>query len=162
MRELRLTDDYVTLVDDHDYERVSALKWSVSAPKDANKIYVLRTVRKPDGRWTTQYLHRFLLNVTDSGVQVDHRDGNTLNNRRSNLRTCTRAENVRNTRKRRDGVSRFKGVSRDRRKWKAEIQIDGQRVYLGRFQDEHCAALAYDNAARKYFKEFARLNFPVQ
>jgi HNH endonuclease len=136
-----------------DVERVSAFKWFALVVNGANGIYAVRNVRKPDGRWTTQYLHRFLLNVIDSEVQVDHRDGNALNSTRSNLRTCTRAENLRITRKRRDGLSRFKGVSREKRKWKAEIQIAGQRVCLGRFQDEHCAALAYDDAARKYFKE---------
>lgn len=92
------------------------------------------------------------------GQYVDHINGNKLDNRKSNLRICSNAENCRNSRG--TGKNRFKGVFWVANRWMAQIAVDRKTIYLGRFKDEEQAARAYDKAARKHHKEYARLNFP--
>jgi hypothetical protein len=96
------------------------------------------------------------------GKLIDHKDNNTLNNRLTNLREATRAQNNANARKRRNTSSRFKGVSFaiDRRQWHVSIRINKRLHNLGDFVTEEEAACVYDTAAKQYFGEFARLNFP--
>jgi hypothetical protein len=98
-----------------------------------------------------------------AGLMVDHRNTNSLDNRRSNLRLATRAQNVQNSQKRNiKTTSRFIGVCLDKEsgRWIAAITKEGKKVHLGRFDSEPDAAKAYDAAAKKYRGEFARLNFP--
>jgi hypothetical protein len=96
------------------------------------------------------------------GLLVDHRNCNSLDNRRANLRLATHQENMRNRRKRKNTSSRFIGVTFDKQrgKWLARIIYQGKRIFLGRFDTEIEAARAYDAAVKKYHIEFARLNFP--
>lgn len=106
------------------------------------------------------YLHREIMGAADSQTKVDHADGNTLNNQRSNLRDCSSLENNWNARRKtRAGTSRYKGVCFDKRtgRWTAEIR-SGVRYRLGRFLTEIDAALAYDVKARELHGEFARTN----
>ena len=149
------------LVDDADFDRVSAFKWS--ATKTKTNVYAVRKVRTVAGRTTSLLLHRHIMGVTHPRIDVDHRDHNGLNCRRHNLRLCVRGENNGNTRKTR-GASRYKGVSRDRNRglWRACITIHNRSKFLGRFHEERDAALAYDIAARAAFGEFALCNFPLQ
>jgi len=124
-------------------------------------VYGVRKVKTPSGRTTSQLLHRFILGVTHSRVNIDHLDHHGLNNQRDNLRVCVRGENNGNQRKTR-GTSKYKGVSWDsaRRMWRAHITIHNKSRFLGRFDDERDAALAYDASARASFGEFALVNFP--
>lgn len=104
-------------------------------------------------------MHREILGITDSR-DTDHRDNNGLNNQRYNIRPATRVENRRNQPKR-GGNSRFKGVcwhKRDHR-WRSQITVNGRVQHLGYFTDDVMAALAYDDAARQHFGEFALTNF---
>lgn len=101
-------------------------------------------------------MHRLVLGALNDQL-VDHIDGDGLNNRRSNLRSCTHAENMRN-RCKTAGLSRFKGVHRDKRTWRAQINFEGRRIRLGSFHDEADAARAYDSAASLYHGEFAKTN----
>lgn len=91
---------------------------------------------------------------------VDHKDRDRLNNKWSNLRAATHAENMRNTSSK-GGTSRFLGVFLDKRsgKWRAKINVDGRALYLGLHSKEDDAARAYDAAATNYFGEFANPNF---
>ncbi len=113
-------------------------------------------------------MHRAILGVTDPAIEVDHRSGDGLNNRRGNLREATRAQNSRNLGLPRNSTSGFKGVSFTRSKgqplakpWQASINVNWKGYHLGYFATAAAAARAYDAAARVHFGEFARLNFPA-
>jgi hypothetical protein len=133
--------------------------------------YNWRISRRPNGRAyararvgeQTIYMHR-LIDGTPAGMETDHRNGNGLDNRRTNLRTATRVQNSANVPKRRREssrmTSRYKGVSWDRVRgcWRANARIDGRQWFLGRYADEADAARAYNAAALSVWGEFARLN----
>lgn len=106
-------------------------------------------------------MHRMIV-AARKGEHVDHRDGNGLNNRKSNLRRCTVDQNVLNRRKSGDKKSPFKGVHQRRGStlWFAVITFKNKAKYLGSFETEQLAAMAYDDAAAKLFGEFACFNFP--
>jgi hypothetical protein len=108
-------------------------------------------------------LHRQIMGIPEGTRQlVDHRDGDGLNNARSNLRIASRAQNNMNRGPRAGSSSRFKGVFFHKAscKWMAEIRCDGRADYLGLFGSEEAAARAYDTAAVRLHGDFARLNFP--
>lgn len=110
-------------------------------------------------RWA---LHRWIMQPPDDMV-VDHINGDPLDNRRSNLRICTHAQNLANGRSHRDSTSKYRGVSYRPREgtWRAQISVGNQRSkFLGQYRTEEEAALAYDAAARDRYGEYARLNFP--
>mgnify|MGYP002412235372 FL=1 len=153
---LSLTKGDAAYVDAADLPLVAGFNWHIFSKK--NTSYAMVALRATDGSWRKLLLHRLLM-VPEAGLVVDHIDGNGLDNRRSNLRTCSNAENSRNRRKAKGGTSSsFKGVARFRNGWQAQIIVDGKNLYLGRYQDEHEAALAYDAAAVEHFGEYALTN----
>lgn len=155
--EIPLTHGYVAIVDAADAEQVSTRAWS--ARVDGRNVYAVIKVRTPQGSRRLLGMHTFL---TGHGL-VDHINGNGLDNRRSNLRSATTAENQRNARRRSDNTSGFKGVHWDaaQRRWKAQISVGGKRLSRGRYPTAEDAARAYDRAARELHGEFATLNFPA-
>lgn len=161
MKEIKLTRGFVAIVDDADYARVIAAgRWSARVAP--HTVYAQRSVRKSDGRRTTQLLHRFLLGLTDPKILVDHRDRHGLHNWRENLRVATKSQNGANQRRHSNGSSQYRGVSWNNRHhyWHALIEVSGRAIHLGCFIDELDAARAYDLAAFEHFGEFANLNFP--
>ena len=160
MKEIPLTQGYVALVDDCDYERVSAHKWHAEPVPRLSGIcvYAQRTFRL-EGKTCAIRLHRFLI-CPPPGLVVDHKNGDGLNNVRDNLRICSRSQNQWN-RKQQNGKSQYKGVYLDLRngKWVSQISAHGQRKHLGCFCAEIDAAREYDKAAVEIFGAFAQLNF---
>jgi hypothetical protein len=157
VRYIPLTQGKYAIVDAEDYERVSRYKWCLS--RSGNQLYAQR---RSHGK--TIRMHQFIMNPP-KGMVVDHIDGNGLNNRRSNLRICTRRQNGWNLRRRkRPGApSQYVGVYpyKDRPgKWYVKVQCRGEVTNLGPFDSDIEAARARDRKARELFGEFARLNFP--
>jgi hypothetical protein len=149
-RWIPLTRGRFALVSKDDYESVRHFVWTY-----ATCGYAYRSVFKPDGSKTVLYMHKQLLPVPN-GFEVDHRNGNTLDNRRRNLRKATRLQNTRN--KRRYGASsRFKGVRPQPKSKKWVASIEGR--YIGIFETEEEAAHAYDERAFAIDSRFYRLNF---
>jgi hypothetical protein len=137
-------------VDADDYEWLSRYHWHTTGGYPS---------RREQGKEIA--MHREIMQPR-AGKVVDHADGNRQNECRSNLRRCTPGENRRNTHKRRNGYSRFKGVTFQKSlgKWKAHYKFKGRSHHIGCFDDEAEAARAYDAAAVKHFGEFACVNFP--
>ena len=155
MKEIQLTQGYVTQVDDADYEWLNQWKWSLN--KSRNTVYA---VRWSGVKGRHEKMHRLILGLTDPIIKVDHIDGNGLNNQRHNIRACTEHENRKNRSSYVGSKSKYKGVSLNHPNpnWRATITIDGRMRHLGYFPKEEDAALAYNEAAIKHHGEFARLN----
>lgn len=152
MKEIPLTKGKVTLVDDEDYSFLNQFSWH--ARPHRSTFYAIRW--NGENRTRTR-MHHLILFVPPE-LQIDHIDGNGLNNQRSNLRYATSQENSRNQKGHFDRLSSYKGVSWSGGKWRVRICVDGRNIYLGRFKSEEKAALAYNNAALLHFGQFARLN----
>lgn len=156
-KEIPLTQGKVALVDAEDYEYSNQFKWY--AMKHGNTYYAVRHIKKEDGKQTLICMHRVIMK-TSKGMDTDHINGDGWDNRRDNLRICTRSQNKMNGNIHKDNTSGYKGVFWQKRdkKWMAQIQIDGKLKYLGLFITKEEAALAYNEAAKELFGEFARLN----
>jgi len=149
---------YYAQVDDEDYDYLMQWKWCVSRPKKGI-VYALRSRKDSNGKTLPQIrMHRDILNVTDKNLDVDHKDHNTLNNQKSNLRIATRAQNSFNRKPR--GKSKYLGVSWVANRWLSTIVCGSEYYYLGRFKNEEDAARARDKKAKEIHGEFANLNFP--
>lgn len=157
MKLIPLTQGKFAMVDDEDFERVSRFTWRFHRGK--NSGYARAWLSCSKGKRTQQLLHRFLF---PDLLHIDHIDGNGLNNQRSNLRAATPQQNNQNARKRIQATSRFKGVCWYRKDevWSVQIYFNQHQIFLGRYESETDAAHVYDYAAKIYFGEFARLNFP--
>lgn len=154
MPTLVTANGHEVLVDDADLHLVAALRWSAyEIGRDC--WYAMSEI---SGRRV--YMHRFVTGAP-KGLDVDHRNGNGLDNRRENLRVVPHRLNLANQRiQSRPKSSRFKGVSRTKAgAWESYIKVDGRRRHLGNFRDEVEAAKAYDRAALEAWGEFARPNF---
>lgn len=105
------------------------------------------------------YLHRLVLNPK-TGELIDHINGNKLDNRKENLRLCTNQQNTFNSKKQKNCSSKYKGVcwDKNKNKWLSQIRINEKHVQIGRYKNEIDAAKAYNEVAKKYFGEFAKLN----
>lgn len=160
MKKILLTKGKVALVDDADFEWLNKTKWH-AVLCDSQIYYAARRVHIAQNKYTYKYMHRVILGLQRSDKrECDHRDGDGLNNQQANLRACTSTQNKQSSRKRKIGTSRHKGVSWNRQahKWYSYIWVNKKRIFLGLFDLETSAATAYNQAALKYFGEFALLN----
>jgi hypothetical protein len=157
VKEISLTQGYTALIDDEDFANVSSRKWRAQKVKGGH-IYAVSGSHP-----RVLLLHRVLLGITDSNIDVDHKDRNGLNCQRANLRVCSAGENLGNQAKTRTyrgkpTSSRFKGVSKERGKWCAAFRYKR----IGLFSSEEDAARAYDRAALEYYGPFALTNFLIE
>jgi hypothetical protein len=153
-KEIPLTRGKFAIVDDDDYEYLSNHKWyAINSGGYATRSYV------EDGKRIFVRMHRLIMNVPE-GFIVDHIDGNTLNNQKSNLRICTRAENCRNRGLNKNNTSGYKGVMRNKSKnrWAAVVMYNREKVNCGHYKCKHEAATAYNLKAIELFGEYAWLN----
>lgn len=158
MKQILSTCGKTILIDDSDYTAVSRWKWQVN-----KRGYVRRTVKTPgvgDRTGHTVLLHRFLFSLTtnERHLRLDHRNGNKLDNQRSNLRFATQSQNLQNSLSANMKRGQFKGVHQVRQRFFAAISVGGRTVCLGGYPTAIEAARAYNAAAVKYYGEFAKLN----
>lgn len=150
MKEIKLSQGKVALVDDEDFDSLSKYKWHYS-----KSGYAIRTVSyKPR---ISAYMHKIIVPFEGS---VDHINGNRLDNRKQNLRRCSHKENCRNQKLRVDSASGFKGVCwiTSKRKYRAYINDSGKQIFIGYFSSALEAAKAYNKKSQELFGEFARPN----
>lgn len=158
-RLIPLTQGLFALVDSDDHPRLMRYRWQ--AVRSGKGWYASRGVYDRSAKRSYPLsMHRALLD-SPSGVEVDHKNRDGLDNRRSNLRLATRSQNTANSPHRANGMSGYRGVTFQRpyRRWAASIESQGCRIHLGNYATAEEAALAYDKGAREVFGEFAYQNF---
>ena len=162
MREIPLTQGQVALVDDEDFDKLSAYKWC-AAFDTTNKVFY--AMKREKGTRRLQRMHRFILGVTDPKVFVDHINHNTLDNRKLNLRKCSQEENALNYKIPVTNTSGYIGVTKFKtgsRNWRAQLSIKGSCFYLGLYSSKEEAAVAYNHASRILRGDFAFLNTGIE
>ncbi len=183
MKEIRLgKGEYITQVDDEDYEYLSQWKWFAKDGR-GGRFYAYRQeftgqrYSNGDKKYTLIKMHRVILSVSDKNILIDHKDRNPLNNQRSNLRIATSSQNSANRNPLNNRSSKYLGVSIKKIycknvkkeiihtyiRYVAQIKHNLKKKELGTFpltpEGEILAAKLYDEAAKKYHGEFANLNF---
>lgn len=157
-----LTIGKVAMIDAIDIPKVEGFNWStLRATKSKDIFYATR--RNGIKRVPVLIMHRVIADAP-KGMLVDHKNGDSLDNRASNLRLCTHRENMWNSRRPKTNTTGYTGISRTSSgRWKAQIGHKGVFLFLGaRFPTAEAAALAYDAKAKELRGEFARLNFPEE
>lgn len=160
MRKIQLSQfsknkrNLFALVDDEDFKHLNQFKWSVF--KSRNTFYASRNFQ----RKITLMMHRIILDCP-KGMEVDHINGDGLDNRRENLRIATRQQNSSNRKFNINNTSGYRGITQERKtkKWSASIRKNGKRIHLGTFVTARHAALCHDLWAKDIYGEFAGLNF---
>ena len=156
MKKIHLANNKgITLVDDEDFKWLNKYNWHIRS----NIKKYASTCVKINNEWKQKSMHRLIMKEPD-GMQIDHIDRNKLNNQKCNLRIVTHSQNNMNKEGRKNSSSKFKGITWDksRNKWQAQIVINKEYIYLGRFNNEINAAKAYNKAAIELFGEYACLN----
>jgi hypothetical protein len=156
MKEIPLSQGKVALVDDEDFEELSRYKWFARC--DHGIWYALRNMSKTLAPARQNRMHNQILGRPPKGFEIDHHDGNGLDNRRANLRVATRSQNNANGKLSRRNTSGIKGVfwKKSRRKWEAKIGINCRLIHLGMFADKEEAIRVRRAAAQAIFGEFDR------
>jgi len=145
------------LIDDEDWDRIKKHKWCII--KTQNNFYVVTNIIENKCKRSLR-LHRLIMKIKNSKILVDHKNLDTLDNRKQNLRICTQAQNMMNRGKTIINNNGYKGVDWliKNKRWRARIKLNYKQINLGHFKNKKDAAIAYNNAASKYHGEFARLN----
>lgn len=156
--KIALSRGKYAIIDRHDITKISGYSWH--AGKCDNIFYARAYIRGSSKTGVKYaYMHRIICNPPN-GLEIDHINGNSLDNRKENLRAVTSSQNKMNKRSHNKSKSKYKGVSILKNKWRAEIKYDGAIKHIGVFDNEKIAAIAYDRVAKIHFGKFARLNFP--
>lgn len=159
-KEISLTQGKVALVDVEDYDYLNQWKWYAHKNKN-DMFYAIRKIKRYGKRITIR-MHREIIKPPDN-MFTDHINRDSLDNRRSNLRICTYSQNRMNSKKNKNNTSGYRGVDWHKiaKKWRACIRINKKNKFLGYFNTKEQAALAYNGAAKKKFREFANLNLII-
>jgi len=159
MKTIPLTKGYSAIVDDEDFEKVSIVRWQSSIGQSGNNYPLHNFGKHKKPKFIS--LHRFLMNAK-KGQIIDHINHNTLDNRKCNLRICTRSNNAMNMRKpkKSNSLSKYKGLSWNVKlnKWTVRVMKDYKNYYFGLFISEKDAAIEYNKRAIELFGKFAKLN----
>ena len=156
MNRIKLTQGKYAIVDDDMFDEINRHKWYYLKAK-SSRGYAVRS-KKPNGKTKILFMHK-AINQTPDGMQTDHINGDKLDNRKENLRSCTQSENLYNQDKHKNNTTGFKGVFYDEGKYiRASIGHNNKLIYLGRYKTIEDGARAYNEAAIKYHGEFALLN----
>lgn len=152
MKYINLTKEKRAIVDDADFEYIDKLNWCFTKGYAAKKVVGNKNL----------FMHTLIMNCPDN-MKVDHKNGDGLDNRRSNLRVCTQQQNTFNQKLSKTNTSGYKGVcyspyGKRLKRWVAKINKDGKQKHLGYFLTAKEAALAYNVSAKDLFGEFAQLN----
>lgn len=155
MKEIVLTQGQKAIIDDCDYDLVKVYAWQAAYKSSTNSFYAITTFMDSQGVQHTIRMHRLIAN-TPKGQPTDHKNRNTLDNRRQNLRICTPSQNNCNRKTHSNNASGFKGVSfrRARGKFQAAITLNGKKKYLGLFATAQEASIAYNETAKRLHGEF--------
>lgn len=154
IKYIPLVNGGVAIVDEADYDLLKDYRWHLNKKTG----YVSRFgLNEKTGKKGSIYMHRQVMGFPDT--LVDHENGMKTDCRRSNLRLATPAQNRQNTRKQRKKTySKYKGVSKFKGSWKAQIVHKYKHYHLGTFRSEEEAAMAYNLKAIEFFGEFAEIN----
>lgn len=155
MKTIELTQGKVAIVDDCDFDLLNSFKWHAVKIGTTGHFYACRDVNDKHIKMHN-VVAAFCFGDIPKGLLVDHKNRDTLDNSRANLRLATRSQNQWNSRKR-AGSSKYKGISfsKTRNKWRARLMINYKEIYIGEFGTEELAHEAYKVAAIKHFGEFA-------
>jgi hypothetical protein len=157
-RIIPLTQNKNALVSTHRYDELALWTWCVYKCKANNSYYAVRGGKKGETKTVPMHIHI----MGRLGCEIDHINGDSLDNRDENLRPATESQNLANRGKQRNNTSGYKGVARNNKTdWMASIQFHGKHLFIGNFKDKIPAARAYDRKAIELFGEFAYTNFPV-
>lgn len=150
--------EYTIQIDDDDYEKISQFYWHYNASKIGGP-YFRGWVKIDDGIRKHVYLHRYIMDAPRD-KHVDHINGNTLDNRKSNLRLCSQLDNTHNAKVSKRNTTGYKGVTYNKRerKYKAQICLDWKHIHIGTYSTAEEAYAAYCKAAVDYYGKFARLS----
>lgn len=156
-RKVPLKNGLYAIIDEDDYKFISYFRWSIR--ECPHTTYAFCNIRDQDMKWTTCSMHRFIMS-SPKGLIIDHINHDGLDNRKDNLRICSAAENVRNSRGKRIRKHKYKGIrwNKGSNKWESKIVFNRKEIYLGGFDSPELAAKAYNSGATKYHGEFACLN----
>lgn len=161
-KEIQLTQGKVAIVDDKWFSVLKKFNWYA---KNHKGIYYAYRRKLKSENWTTDKIpmHRYIMLLENQDITnkiIDHKNGDGLDNRKNNLRICNTAQNGMNRRKKKNAD--YKGISwhKHANKWISSIKYNGKSIHLGYFTNKVDAAQAYDQAATKYYKNFANINFP--
>jgi hypothetical protein len=156
MQEIPLTQGKVALVDDRDYGFLMGWKWRASRQSNGDFYAKRRASGKRSDKHRSIYMHRVILR-TPTGMLTDHHNGNTLDNRRSNLRQSNRSQNAHNCGRRSDNISGHRGIGwhKKAKKWQVRLKSHGVDKYLGLYKDLDKAIAVRKTAEEEHVGEFA-------
>jgi hypothetical protein len=152
VKEIPLTQGQVTLVDDEDFERLSAFKWFAHWDPSTQSFRAMSNSK--GSKRKSIYMARFIMR-TPKGMVCDHINHDTLYNLKINLRNCTLKENARNRRKYSVNTTGFKGVSRHEKGYRASFRMNGKQIFSKTFPTPEEAAAVYEKETKKHYGEFA-------